>query len=140
MEYIKKQTRPPSRFNPGSLLQQLEKNNMGTQATRSNVIDTLLKRGYIQGNKIRLTSLGFAVLDILEMFVPEVLSIEMTRKMEKDIENIQVMKSNANEVLLEAKRILEPVLLKFKENEVLIGNKIYDATFNKSKKKYVHSE
>jgi hypothetical protein len=56
----------------------------------------------------------------------------MTRKMEKDIENIQDSETDANEVLIEARRILEPALLKFIENERLIGNRIFNATSNKA--------
>ena len=40
-------TQPPSRFNQASLLEEMEKEMIGTKATRSEVISTLLKRNYI---------------------------------------------------------------------------------------------
>ena len=42
-------TQPPSRFNQASLLEEMEKEKIGTKATRSEIISTLFKRNYITG-------------------------------------------------------------------------------------------
>ena len=43
----KKFTQPPPRFNQVSLLEEMEKEKIGTKATRSEIISTLFKRNYI---------------------------------------------------------------------------------------------
>ena len=40
-------TQPPPRFNQASLLEEMEKEKIGTKATRSEIISTLFKRNYI---------------------------------------------------------------------------------------------
>lgn len=47
IEILEKATQPPSRYNQSSLLQKMEKEKIGTKATRSEIINTLYKRNYI---------------------------------------------------------------------------------------------
>jgi DNA topoisomerase-1 len=54
---VEKETQPPRRYSPASLVSELEKRNLGTKATRSSIIDTLYDRGYIQDQRIRATPL-----------------------------------------------------------------------------------
>ncbi|MDP7443509.1 MAG: DNA topoisomerase I [Candidatus Bathyarchaeota archaeon] len=117
-------TRPPQRLNSGSLLTLMERKGLGTKVTRSDIISTMFKRGYISGREIRLTDLGFTVVDSLERIIPEILSVEMTRKLEDNIEEIRAGETNAMAVVEEAIRVLEPALLKFKQNEASIGTEI----------------
>src|SRR3954449_1826994 len=52
IKLIEKQTQPPSRYNQASLLQKMEKEKIGTKATRAEIINTLYKRNYIT-NSVR---------------------------------------------------------------------------------------
>ena len=52
IKLIEKQTQPPSRYNQSSLLQKMEKEKIGTKATRAEIINTLYKRNYIT-NSVR---------------------------------------------------------------------------------------
>ena len=44
----KKLTKPPSRYNYVSLLEKMEKLNIGTKTTRGEIIQTLFKRDYVE--------------------------------------------------------------------------------------------
>lgn len=47
MEILEKSTQPPPRYNQSTLLQKMEKERIGTKATRSEIINTLFKRNYV---------------------------------------------------------------------------------------------
>ena len=44
---IEKFIQPPRRFNQATLLEKMEKDQIGTKTTRANIINTLFKRNYI---------------------------------------------------------------------------------------------
>ncbi len=52
-----KETKPPKRFSPASILRELEKRNLGTKATRANILETLYNRSYVKDKSIRVTEL-----------------------------------------------------------------------------------
>jgi DNA topoisomerase-1 len=83
-----KYTRPPRRYTQRSLLLQMERDGIGTKATRSQIIDTLYHRNYIRGESIEPTELGMTLIEVLEKKVPTIISIDMTRDMEKNLEAI----------------------------------------------------
>ncbi|UCH03732.1 MAG: DNA topoisomerase I, partial [Candidatus Thorarchaeota archaeon] len=84
-----KYTSPRPRFNPSSLLKLLEKENLGTKGTRASIVDSLRSRGYTLGNRFELSTLGYALFETLQEHIPEILSAEFTRQLEKEMENIQ---------------------------------------------------
>ncbi|MCW3992885.1 MAG: DNA topoisomerase I [Candidatus Bathyarchaeota archaeon] len=127
LEAFRKQTKPPPRFNPSSLLKLMEDEMIGTKATRTDIVDTLFKRGYVDGNPITITDLGFAIVETLSNYCPEILSVEMTRRLEKDLELIQTGEIPAEGVVNEAIEMLEPILKEFKAKERLIGTEINEA-------------
>lgn len=47
IDSIQKATQPPPRYNQSTLLQKMEREKIGTKATRSEIINTLYKRNYI---------------------------------------------------------------------------------------------
>jgi len=53
-----KETQPPKRFNQSSIIRELEKRNLGTKATRADILERLFQRGYVDGVKITVTKLG----------------------------------------------------------------------------------
>jgi DNA topoisomerase I len=78
-------TQPPPRFNQASLLAKMEKEKIGTKATRSEVISTLLKRNYISttGTAIKATDIGFEIIQSMRKYIPDVVSTDLTRSMEE---------------------------------------------------------
>ena len=117
-------TKPPPRFNASSLLRLMENEGIGTKATRTTIIDTLARRGYTEGASIRVTDLGYGIVETLERYCPEILSVEMTRGLETDLEAIQTGDVEADKVVAEAVEELKPILAKFKLNEKQIGSEL----------------
>lgn len=117
-------TKPPPRFNASSLLLRMEQESIGTKATRTAIIDTLSKRGYIAGSSIRITDLGYSIVETLEGYCPGIMSVEMTRGLEEKLERIQTGGEDAEQVVGGAKADLGPILARFKANETPIGEAI----------------
>jgi DNA topoisomerase-1 len=119
-----KTTQPPPRYNPSSLLKLMDENNIGTKATRAEIIDTLYKRGYIEEKGIVVTELGYGIIETLEKYCPKILSIEFTRDLEEKMEKIEKGDKSKEEVLEEAINQLKPILEEAKEKEEDIGKNI----------------
>jgi DNA topoisomerase-1 len=114
-------TEGPARFNPSSLLKLLERENLGTKATRSSIVDSVKSRGYTQGDRFELSTLGYAVFETLNQYVPEMLSPEMTRRLEVEMERVQSGFKGRESVVTEAKTDLLRNLDEFKSKEEKIG-------------------
>jgi DNA topoisomerase-1 len=114
-------TAPPARYNPSSLLRRMEKEEIGTKATRAGIIQTLNNRKYIREERIVVTDLGFEVVDVLKKYCPAVVSLELTRKLEERMNEIQQGKETRENVLQDTVEILKPVTEKLKEKERIIG-------------------
>lgn len=124
VELLSKQTQPPGRYSQGSILKEMEKRNLGTKATRYEILQTLYDRRYIIGKSIQVTKLGETVTKVLKEFCPRILSEELTRKFENEMELVFNKKKKRDEVLEEAKKILTEILKDFKKNEKKIGRKL----------------
>ncbi|MDH7563628.1 MAG: DNA topoisomerase I [Candidatus Bathyarchaeota archaeon] len=114
-------TNPPSRYNPRTLLKKMEEHEIGTKATRAEIMHTLYKRKYLQGMEIAITNLGFEVLDVLEKHCPKIISVESTRELEERIGNIQNGKKEREKTLEEAISMLQKATSQLKANEKTIG-------------------
>ncbi|MFQ6105496.1 MAG: DNA topoisomerase I [Candidatus Hydrothermarchaeaceae archaeon] len=114
-------TKPPPRFNPASLVKELEKRGLGTKATRADVVDTLYRRDYIAESPIKVGELGITVISALEENVPAIISEELTRRFEEKLENIQSGKESKESILKEAKEELTRIIEAFKAREKKIG-------------------
>ncbi|MEM2109788.1 MAG: DNA topoisomerase I [Candidatus Odinarchaeota archaeon] len=121
MTVEEKYTTPPPRYNPSSLLKLMEKENLGTKATRADIIDTLIKRGFVTSQPMEMTDLGFSIIDVLEKYSPGVLSVKLTRDIEEDLDNIQKNKKTRKDVIIESITALKPILEEFRMRENVIG-------------------
>jgi len=117
-------TKPPARYNPSSLLKRMEDEGIGTKATRAEIIDTLYTRGYISGDRAVVSELGLDVIDILDKYCPEVISVGFTRELEESMEKIQDGNEKLENVLERAVNKLTPVLLRLKKSEKQIGEEL----------------
>jgi DNA topoisomerase I len=122
-----KETQPPNRYTPASIIRDLEKKDLGTKATRAQIVDTLFQRGYVQGKAIEATDLGIKLVDILEKYCPKIVDEGLTRHFEVEMEEIQENKKKSEEVLEEAKDVLTKILAEFKEKEKKIGLGLLEA-------------
>jgi DNA topoisomerase-1 len=115
---------PPSRYNQSTLLERMEEDEIGTKATRAEVISTLLDRGYIAGNSLELSELGFAVVEAASKYSPSILSIEMTKSIERKLESVEAATLDSNAVTLEAVDQLLSCLTLFEDNLASVGSEI----------------
>lgn len=116
-----KETRPPPRYSQSSIVNELEKRNLGTKATRAQTVDRLYNRDYIDNSPIEVTDLGMAIVDTLEGHCPDVLSEELTRRFEEQMEAIRAGEETSDQVIEEAKDELSDILAEFKQKEKEIG-------------------
>ncbi|MCL1965608.1 MAG: DNA topoisomerase I [Candidatus Bathyarchaeota archaeon] len=115
-------TKPPSRYNPQSLLRKMEKEQIGTKATRAMAIQTLYTRKYLEGEQnMVITGLGFEVAGVLKNYCPSVVSSEMTRKLEGKMEQIQLKQDTKQNVLADTIKDLKIVTSSLKHNQSEIG-------------------
>ncbi len=133
----KRYTEPPPRYSPASLVKKLEELELGTKATRPQIVYILYKRRYIKGRKaIQITTLGRVVIEILEQYIPEIFSVELTRKLEKNLHLIEKGKVYLKEKTIEeAKEIVLQACSEIKEKEKEIGYKLYQKYKELKKKK-----
>ena len=121
-------TKPLPRYNPRSLLMKMEKEELGTKATRASTIQTLYDRKYLQGREsMVVTELGFEVIEVLRKYCPTVVSSKMTKMLEQKMDQIYQGQVTKEAVVKEAVEILKPVTLELKEKEAVIGASLSQA-------------
>ena len=125
---LSKETQPPKRYTPASIIKGLEKKGLGTKATRSSIIETLYQRYYITNESIEATNLGIKTIETLEKYCKDIINEKMTRHFEKEMDQIQELKKREPEILEEAKKIMIKTFKIFKENEINIGNALSEAS------------
>lgn len=124
---LEDQTKPPKRFTPSSIIKELEKRNLGTKATRAEIVDTLSERGYVTGQQLQVTKFGLETATVLGKYSPRIMDEALTRHFEKEMEGIRHKKTTEENVLSEAKLFLIKILKKFKEQEKKIGEELLGA-------------
>ncbi|MBD3155645.1 MAG: DNA topoisomerase I, partial [Candidatus Aenigmarchaeota archaeon] len=124
---LDKETEPPKRYTQGSIVKEMERKGIGTKATRANIIQTLYDRGYIKEKSIRVTKFGEKVSEVLEKDCPKIVSEKLTRKFEKEMDQIREGKKKRSEVVEEAKEVLIEILSDFKKKQDEIGEELSKA-------------
>lgn len=122
-----KETQPPKRYTPASIIRGLEKRNLGTKATRSEIVDTLFKRGYVDGKAIQATELGIQTIDTLEKYCPKIVDESLTRHFEEELEKVRESKLKKEQILDEAKDAITKIIDEFKKHEKDIGTDLLKA-------------
>ncbi|MFC1668610.1 type I DNA topoisomerase [Chlamydiota bacterium] len=84
-------TKPPPRYTEASLVRAMEEKEIGRPSTYAPTIQTILRRGYVskEKNKLFSTELGKNVTDILVKHFKEIINIEFTASMEKELDLIE---------------------------------------------------
>ncbi len=132
-------TEPLPRYNPSSLLRKMEDENIGTKATRAEIIEILYRRGYIKDIRIQANPLALKIISLLDKYCPLIIDPSFTAKLEKSMENIQTLQTTRVNVLVEAIEHLRPVMLDLmaKEDElgaqlaeVVVSQRISNLTFD----------
>jgi DNA topoisomerase-1 len=105
-------TQPPPHFTEASLVQSLEENGIGRPSTYASIISTIQARGYVErdGKRLLPTETGFVVNDLLVEYFPDVLGIDFTARMEKDLDEIAGGNMNWQDSMRDFYQSFEPKL------------------------------
>lgn len=121
-----KETQPPSRYGQGTLIELMEKHNLGTKATRHSIIQNLYDRGYVHGNPIEPTEMGLKMAEALTEFAPRIASPEMTAQLEKDMDLISERDLTKEEVVTISRDFLRQAYSSLEQNKEQVAAKIYE--------------
>ncbi len=114
----KEKTKPPSRYSEGTLVKEMEKLNLGTKATRHEIITKIFSREYVKGRRsIKPTEYAEKIISVLRKFVPEITLPDMTAKLEEEMDKIAKGEKNIREVIDESLKILEEIIEKIERNK-----------------------
>ncbi len=84
-------TQPPPRFTEAMLVKALEEKGIGRPSTYAPIIDIIQKRNYVEKIKGRFkpTELGEVVINILEEHFNDIVDVDFTAEMEKQLDKIE---------------------------------------------------
>lgn len=84
-------TEPPARYTEASLVKTLEKHGIGRPSTYAPTISNIKDRNYVSENdqkRLFPSEMGIIVNDVLVKNFPEIVDIDFTAKMEKELDEI----------------------------------------------------
>ncbi len=111
------ETRPPDRYNEGSLIEKMEKEGVGRPSTWSSIIKNIIDRGYVLKDKRNfvLTKSGLAVYEFLMgKFESFFMDIKFTSKVERELDKICSGELNRQNVIKEFYETLDSIINKEK--------------------------
>lgn len=84
------QTQPPNRYSEAALTRALEEMGIGRPSTYAAIIDTILAREYVfkRGNVLVPTWVAFAVSQLLEQHLADLVNYQFTAEMEDELDAI----------------------------------------------------
>ena len=96
-------TIPPYRYTEASLIRTMEENGIGRPSTYSPTISTILDRGYVvkEQKSLKPTELGKIVNSLMSKHFADVVDVDFTANMEKQLDEIEEGKENWTKVLEE---------------------------------------
>lgn len=111
-------TKAPSRYTNASLLKTMKHFNLGTEATRKEIKNSLLKRDYImeEGKKLISTKLGRYLINNIE--IEDLKRTETTAKLEETLNSIIFDKQDYQEVYNEFVEVLKSNIELVKNQEI----------------------
>lgn len=90
IEPISHETQPPSRYTEATLVKELEKRGVGRPSTYATIISTVQDRGYVEaeGKTLIPTFTAFAVTELLEKNLEDLVDSDFTSEMEAKLDEI----------------------------------------------------
>ena len=94
-------TQPPARYTDYSLIKALEENGVGRPSTYAPTISTIIARNYVEREqkKFKPTALGEVTTQVMKQYFTDIVDVEFTAQMEKDLDNINDGKINWKDVI-----------------------------------------
>jgi DNA topoisomerase-1 len=90
IEALQHFTQPPARYTEASLIRELEERGIGRPSTYASIIQTIQDRGYVwrKGTALVPTFTAFAVVNLLEQHMPDLVDYDFTARMEDGLDGI----------------------------------------------------
>jgi len=109
VELREKETKPPPRLTESELLRLLEKNSIGTDATRADYPQIIVERGYAEKRRrsFYLSSLGENLINLLREVDERLVTPDTRRYVEQLMAEVEDGKINMDKALGEALKIYE---------------------------------
>ncbi|HKM50726.1 MAG TPA: DNA topoisomerase I [Candidatus Bathyarchaeia archaeon] len=119
-------TQPPPRYNPSSLLKSMEDMEIGTKATRADIVQTLYERAYVKEDRrmMMATPLALCMNEILMKYCPKIIDVRFTRELETMMKQIEDGKETREHVVHATIQYLKPILEDLKTKEEEIGTRL----------------
>lgn len=105
-------TKPPARYTEASLIDEMESLGIGRPSTYAPTMETLKTRNYVTLDNKRFvpTEIGIETTDKLQEFFSNIINVEYTANMEKDLDEIAMDKCDNIKVLKDFYNIFEPIV------------------------------
>ncbi len=83
-------TKPPARYSEAKLIKELEELGIGRPSTYASIIDTIVSRAYVElvDKAFKPTESGILTNEQLVQYFDDIINVEYTAKMEKDLDDI----------------------------------------------------
>ena len=117
----------PPRYSQSSLLERMEREGIGTKATRADIIATLVGRGYVSGESMEVTDLGLSVVETMARYAPSIIGTGLTRQIEERLEAVEGGGEAEAELLRGTVRSIAGQLRELGANEEVVGREIDSA-------------
>jgi len=101
-------TQPPPRFSQATLIKELEEKGIGRPSTYAAIMMSILNREYVdedESKRMRPTTLGRIVSDLLVEAFPDILEVGFTAQLEEDLDRVEEGQENWVDTL---KRFYKP--------------------------------
>lgn len=121
-----RETQPPARYGQGALIELMEKNRLGTKATRHNILQNLYDRGYIRGNPVEPTETGIKMAEALQEYAPTIAYPEMTAQLESDMDSIAERSLTREDVVDHSRQLLRQAYQSLESNKEQVASKIQE--------------
>ena len=105
-------TKPAPRYTESSLIKELEKLGIGRPSTYATIMETIKARDYVkvEDKKFIPTKIGIETTDKLQEGFSDIINVEYTANMEKELDDIALAKINYVSVLKEFYDKFEPLV------------------------------
>jgi DNA topoisomerase-1 len=90
-------TQPPPRFTQATLIKELEEKGIGRPSTYAAILTSILNREYVEeddSKRLRPTSLGRIVSDMLVDAFPDILEVGFTAQLEEELDQVEEGREN----------------------------------------------
>lgn len=89
-ELEEKETSPPSLWSQSGVVDEMKDQGLGTSATRANMVDKVINRGYVHPDSgLETGRLGRNIIHTLREYAPRLTDAEFTRELEENLEQIE---------------------------------------------------